>query len=262
LHRWYAPGTGRWLSEDPIGFAAGDANLYRYVGNGVTGATDPSGKIERVTKAEPRTTESGFFAQYSFELDRTYEFEVTVIQKITIDFEQWDLCNRNWHINPVSISYYEVVGTVPAGQVGVLHKGAMAIDTWQAQLNSELANSCEAKVRMEGQVRAFRTEDIGNIIKTWKPKLEFPGRGLSGDKPHFPWLSGEFPANTHFGKANWTKNVVEAETMPMNGKQSQRTNAFNRIWAIRKCKTGKWEFKESPGQQPVKMSTWKNGIDK
>ncbi|MFO0941919.1 MAG: RHS repeat-associated core domain-containing protein [Pirellulales bacterium] len=43
--RWYDPATGRWLSQDPIGFAAGDANLYRYVGNGVTGATDPSGLV-------------------------------------------------------------------------------------------------------------------------------------------------------------------------------------------------------------------------
>ena len=31
--RWYDPIAGRWLSEDPIGFAGGDTNLYRYVGN-------------------------------------------------------------------------------------------------------------------------------------------------------------------------------------------------------------------------------------
>ena len=43
LHRWYDAGVGRWLSQDPIGFAAGDANLYRYVGNGATEFTDPSG---------------------------------------------------------------------------------------------------------------------------------------------------------------------------------------------------------------------------
>ncbi|HBJ39162.1 MAG TPA: hypothetical protein DDZ51_31330, partial [Planctomycetaceae bacterium] len=30
--RWYDPTIGRWISQDPIGFAAGDANLYRYVG--------------------------------------------------------------------------------------------------------------------------------------------------------------------------------------------------------------------------------------
>jgi hypothetical protein len=32
--------------HDPLGFDAGDANLYRYVGNGPTNATDPSGLEE------------------------------------------------------------------------------------------------------------------------------------------------------------------------------------------------------------------------
>ncbi len=41
--RWYDAATGRFMSEDPIGFSAGDANLGRYVGNGVINATDPSG---------------------------------------------------------------------------------------------------------------------------------------------------------------------------------------------------------------------------
>ena len=41
--RWYDSVTGRWLSEDPAGFAAGDPNLTRYVGNGPANATDPSG---------------------------------------------------------------------------------------------------------------------------------------------------------------------------------------------------------------------------
>ncbi len=44
--RYYDPATGRFISKDPIGFAAGDANLYRYVGNGPTNATDPSGLAE------------------------------------------------------------------------------------------------------------------------------------------------------------------------------------------------------------------------
>jgi RHS repeat-associated protein len=42
-NRWYSPKMGRFISQDPIGFAAGDANLYRYVGNSPTLATDPSG---------------------------------------------------------------------------------------------------------------------------------------------------------------------------------------------------------------------------
>jgi hypothetical protein len=41
--RWYDGTTGRWMTQDPLGFAAGDSNLYRYVHNQPTGATDPSG---------------------------------------------------------------------------------------------------------------------------------------------------------------------------------------------------------------------------
>jgi RHS repeat-associated protein len=43
--RMYDPKIGRWTSEDPIGFAGGDSNLSRYVGNGPTLSTDPSGMV-------------------------------------------------------------------------------------------------------------------------------------------------------------------------------------------------------------------------
>lgn len=43
LNRWYDASVGRWISEDPIGFAGGDANLSRYVGNGATNWVDPNG---------------------------------------------------------------------------------------------------------------------------------------------------------------------------------------------------------------------------
>ena len=42
--RAYDPGTGRFLQEDPLGFAAGDMNVYRYVGSNPVGFTDPTGK--------------------------------------------------------------------------------------------------------------------------------------------------------------------------------------------------------------------------
>ncbi|RCS43282.1 RHS repeat-associated core domain-containing protein [Bremerella cremea] len=45
-NRWYNAQLGRWMSPDPIGFEAGDENLYRYVGNEVTVFTDPSGLEE------------------------------------------------------------------------------------------------------------------------------------------------------------------------------------------------------------------------
>jgi RHS repeat-associated protein len=42
--RYYDCVVGRFLSEDAIGFKAGDANLYRYVGNSPVNAIDPFGR--------------------------------------------------------------------------------------------------------------------------------------------------------------------------------------------------------------------------
>jgi RHS repeat-associated protein len=41
--RYYDAAIGRFTSQDPKGFAAGDTNLYRYVGNDPTAAADPTG---------------------------------------------------------------------------------------------------------------------------------------------------------------------------------------------------------------------------
>jgi RHS repeat-associated protein len=41
--RYYHPGLQRFVSEDPIGFAGGDWNLYAYVRNGLVRYRDPFG---------------------------------------------------------------------------------------------------------------------------------------------------------------------------------------------------------------------------
>ena len=43
--RYYDSSTRRWMTEDPIGFNAGDSNIYRYVNNSPTNHTDPSGEV-------------------------------------------------------------------------------------------------------------------------------------------------------------------------------------------------------------------------
>jgi RHS repeat-associated protein len=43
INRWYDSTTGQWISEDPISFGGGDANLYRYVGNAVLDFVDADG---------------------------------------------------------------------------------------------------------------------------------------------------------------------------------------------------------------------------
>ncbi len=46
--RYYDPQAGRFISEDPLGFNAGDPNLYRYVGNSPQNASDPLGTTSMV----------------------------------------------------------------------------------------------------------------------------------------------------------------------------------------------------------------------
>ena len=45
-HRDYSPTTGRWTSLDPLGFDAGDANLYRALGNRLPNRLDPLGLFD------------------------------------------------------------------------------------------------------------------------------------------------------------------------------------------------------------------------
>ena len=42
--RYYSPRLGRFLSEDPIGFAGGDVNMYRYAQNSPINLFDLSGE--------------------------------------------------------------------------------------------------------------------------------------------------------------------------------------------------------------------------
>ena len=42
----YSPSLGRWLSNDPLGFEAGDQNWYRTIGNNPGNGVDPSGLLD------------------------------------------------------------------------------------------------------------------------------------------------------------------------------------------------------------------------
>ena len=67
----YDPTIGRWISEDPMGFQAGDANLYRYVGNDPQGATDASGLVRGRVSDEYRELE-----QQNLEISSLYPARV------------------------------------------------------------------------------------------------------------------------------------------------------------------------------------------
>ena len=51
--RYYNAATGKFISLDPIGFNAGDSNLYRYVGNSPIGFIDPFGEMRTFDPSHP-----------------------------------------------------------------------------------------------------------------------------------------------------------------------------------------------------------------
>jgi RHS repeat-associated protein len=53
VHRVQNPGTGRWTSPDPLGFAAGDADLYRDADNSVPNFADPTGQDIYIVPGDP-----------------------------------------------------------------------------------------------------------------------------------------------------------------------------------------------------------------
>lgn len=62
----YSPTQGRFVTMDPIGFQAGDVNLYRFVGNDPTNMVDPSG-----LEGSPA---SGYYASTGEKLAAEFEF--------------------------------------------------------------------------------------------------------------------------------------------------------------------------------------------
>ena len=63
VYREENPETGRWDIQDPLGFIAGDSDLYRYAGNAPTFAVDPNGTQEAVRQDDRGTGRPTFGGQ-------------------------------------------------------------------------------------------------------------------------------------------------------------------------------------------------------
>ncbi len=56
-NRDYSPALGRWMEEDPVGYASGDSNLYAYVRSRPTTRVDPTGTIDEPELLPPPAEE-------------------------------------------------------------------------------------------------------------------------------------------------------------------------------------------------------------
>jgi uncharacterized protein RhaS with RHS repeats len=121
----YSPSLGRWLQVDPVGFAGGDANLYRYVRNDPTGATDPTGLAPNPNSNPDRTVrdwmrmKAYFNATVKgscgncFRIRVDIEYEERLVERNGRRFAQW----RN-----LRYTYYHLGEKVPCtgNEIGAL----------------------------------------------------------------------------------------------------------------------------------------------
>jgi RHS repeat-associated protein len=103
LNRWYVPSIGRWASEDPIGFTAGDPNLARYVGNGPTTRVDPRGLEQRDSDvklvAEIQTLIDGCESLKAHQLEAIEKVKAVYGQDLTITIGDEKVLGSSAHLS-------------------------------------------------------------------------------------------------------------------------------------------------------------------
>ena len=96
---------GRWTTRDPLGFDAGDANLYRYIRNDPTNATDPLGLLNLVAKRlrihgdiKDLDKESSFGTPYTYLAHSIFDF--------LRNFPPYLALNIHFNVPPTAVAPY------------------------------------------------------------------------------------------------------------------------------------------------------------
>ena len=218
--RMYDPTSGRFLSSDQIGFAGGDTNLYRYVGNMPGAHTDPSGNMAMSEYGLTLNSLSrlGIAAAQGF-VGYTFGYTCGYLQAVTLnglEGAEAEFFARRLGLLAgtidfaagMSLNFKGSIGTTVFG-VGLFASGALALTIGQSlvtntapggtpdQLNVSASTICTA-VSIAGGVA------VGNSIPRGRcgaPK----GRAGLFDSGSYPKPPG------HNSNWNWGPATGEAE---------------------------------------------------
>jgi RHS repeat-associated protein len=102
--RVYSPALGRFLSMDPLGFEAGDYNLYRYAGNNPTTLTDPTGEFAFIPWLLKASAEAAADALMQALFNYFFDTNITTVEQA---FQSIDL-------GQVGVAF--VTGLLPGGR--------------------------------------------------------------------------------------------------------------------------------------------------
>ena len=133
--RYYNKAIGRFMTQDPMGFAATDSDLYRYVGNGPSNSTDPSGLAD--IKIVSKVDKGVFFGN-----DQIYSISCQAAVKAA----------PGWSVVGVSVNWIHADGVsdalalnVSGGQNGMLVKGSINV-IGEGDWMDNMGNKIPAKI--------------------------------------------------------------------------------------------------------------------
>jgi RHS repeat-associated protein len=202
--RWYDAFTGRFITRDPIGFAAGDMNQYRPMGNNPVNGVDPWGLeiyyANRGVKSAPR-------------------FSHSLIYIVPKDQDKWR--NDKRFVKNSDGVVYAVISAFPSGIVGfesltahINHKEELSA-TW---INSKLLPLPPRYLNENEAIEALLSsvENFQNQAPVAYPFLGF----LWGEHNSNGFISGlllstgfALPSDTEAGTTGWSNPVPETYFM-------------------------------------------------
>ncbi|MBX3265414.1 MAG: RHS repeat-associated core domain-containing protein [Acidobacteria bacterium] len=207
--RFYDPKLGRFISEDPIGFAGGDVNLYGYVWNDPLHFVDPQGRNgwrnwvawanERKWQAEQAMLES---------LEGPIYFAVgfgdSASLGLTTYFRRWQgIENVNWNC---SVSYQAggwaaLAATTATGGVG-LYRGGLSLAT----------RASGSRVFWSGDPSAMKAAaDFARANGGSTLEMTLGGRGMTAANPWLPrWASNPLWRDLSASFARGTRGSADA----------------------------------------------------
>jgi RHS repeat-associated protein len=119
-NREYSPTLGRWIQNDPLGYAAGDSNTYRALGNAPAGVRDPLGLRAEMASGDDNAMQSCFPAGTLV----STETGLRPIQEIAVGDQVWafDHVSEEWKLRGVlkcyeSLHQGELVALTVSGEV-------------------------------------------------------------------------------------------------------------------------------------------------
>ncbi|GIW96377.1 MAG: hypothetical protein KatS3mg110_4418 [Pirellulaceae bacterium] len=164
--RYYDPAVGRFISEDPLGFAAGDRNLARYVGNIPIVALDPSGLQSpqespsiRVIR-QPLDPTDRFPIRWRIGVDRPADRPIGVVQRMRFDYR---ILLPGGDLQQGTQDYFELIGIiVPPDDTVTIIGHPNITKSWynQIAITDDYYNPDRARRLLDRTYRRYTTDFI------------------------------------------------------------------------------------------------------